>query len=174
MKKSRLIEWLIVFFIGVALTSHLNGYDFISPLIKWVIFCTLGYLISLYLANNIIQGVIDQLYDHIQKQAENDGEPIPNLYSQQLYISGKKIGVYERGLFTGLIAYHISGVATAMFVYITVKMTIDWLNLLRRDEADHWKVKAVRSLVFRTLIGNIMSMGFAFIGGLIFRFGIPK
>jgi hypothetical protein len=126
----------------------------------------IGYLVSLYLGGKIIPTVLEKIKNKILEGARKDNEIIPETYLFELFISGKTLGYYERALFTLLIAFNISGTASGMFAYVTLKMIIDWMNIITKDH-EHIERKGVRSLIFRSLIGSLISMLFAVIGGLI-------
>lgn len=74
------------------------------------------------------------------------------------------VGLVERTFFTILVAFNVSATAVAMIAWVTVKMLYSW------DIA--WSERGnitVRSLVLSALLGNLVSMLFALIGGLICR-----
>lgn len=83
------------------------------------------------------------------------------------YFSPLITGTIERLFFTILVGFNVSGTATAMILWITVKMAADWLLVLK-DGRKSWQ----RQLAFLALLGNMISLLFASIGGLIFRLGI--
>jgi hypothetical protein len=131
-----------------------------------ILWFSIGYLVSVYLGGKIIPTVLNKIKNKILEGAQKDNEIIPETYLFELFISGKTLGYYERALFTLLIAFNISGTASGMFAYVTLKMIIDWMNIITKDH-DHIERKGVRSLIFRSLIGSLISMLFAVIGGLI-------
>jgi len=71
------------------------------------------------------------------------------------------VGITERTFFVILVAFDLSATAVAMIAWITVKMLCNW-NILSGD-----KSITVRSSAFSALLGNLVSMLFALIGGLI-------
>ena len=90
------------------------------------------------------------------------------------HISGLIVGPAERLFFTLIIAFEISGAAVAMMVWITLKMLtsrvysekqakISEKNL--KEEAE--SILSIFNFEFVSLLGNLSSMLFALIGGLI-------
>lgn len=75
-------------------------------------------------------------------------------------------GHYRTLFFTILVAFDVSGTATAMIGWVTVKMLTDWHRILKPDAE-----LGVRSSAFASLLGNMISLIFALIGGLICRLG---
>ena len=82
-------------------------------------------------------------------------------------IPGWFVGSLERLFFTILVAFNISGTAVAMMLWITLKMTrnLDLLKTRDNKEDDLGR----RMFVFSGLLGSMISMLFAVIGGLIIR-----
>lgn len=74
------------------------------------------------------------------------------------------VGLIERTFFTILVAFNMSATSVAMVGWVTVKMLYNW-NILLREREDI----TIRSLAFSALLGNVVSMLFALIGGLICR-----
>ncbi len=74
------------------------------------------------------------------------------------------IGLIERTFFTILVAFNVSATAVAMIAWVAVKMVYNWDIVWRGRENI-----TVRSLAFSALLGNLSSMLFALIGGLICR-----
>jgi hypothetical protein len=111
----------------------------------------------------------------VTKKAEERGESIHDIFTKELDVKGFLVGIVERLLFTMLVAYNISGVVAGMFTYIMIKMAIDWIPQLQKsfqqDEEDSLRIGA-RSLVFVSLLGSLISMLFAVLGGLIWYWGI--
>ena len=82
-------------------------------------------------------------------------------------IPGWFVGSLERLFFTILVAFDISGTAVAMMLWIALKMTrnLDLLKTGEKKEDDSGR----RMFVFSGLLGSMISMLFALIGGLIIR-----
>ena len=74
------------------------------------------------------------------------------------------VGLTERIFFTILIAFNVSATSVAMIVWVTAKMVYNW-NIVLREREDI----TIRSLAASALLGNLVSMLFALIGGLICR-----
>ena len=82
-------------------------------------------------------------------------------------IPGWFVGSLERLFFTILVAFDISGTAVAMMLWIALKMArnLDFLKTGEKKEDDFGR----RMFVFSGLLGSMISMFFALIGGLIIR-----
>jgi hypothetical protein len=110
--------------------------------------------------------LLDLIRGRLLQKARKKGEVIDDkdarLYLESLYLSSKLLGSIERLFFTTLVAFNVSGTATAMIAWIAIKMATDWQRILPRG-AKLW----VRSLAFSALLGNMISLLFALIGGLI-------
>ena len=74
------------------------------------------------------------------------------------------VGLIERTFFTILVAFNLSATSVAMIIWVAVKMLYNWDIVWREREN-----MTVRSLALSGLLGNIVSMLFALIGGLICR-----
>ena len=137
-------------------------------LVWWV----LGLAFSLLLG--LLTGpLLDLIRGRILQKARKKGEVIDDkdakLYLESLYVSSKLVGSIERLFFTILVAFNVSGTATAMIVWISVKMATDWQRILKPDGG-----LGIRSLAFTALLGSMISLFFAVIGGLICRLGNYK
>jgi hypothetical protein len=75
-------------------------------------------------------------------------------------------GLIERSFFTIVVAFDISGTATAMIGWITVKMLAS-----KSYKEDYSKSEGISifKLEFAGLLGNLGSMLFALLGGLIIK-----
>jgi hypothetical protein len=72
-------------------------------------------------------------------------------------------GVTERLFFTIIVAFDISGAATAMIGWITLKLVSNWNRTSPQSpEHEQWSAWA-----FSALIGGLVSMLFALLGGLV-------
>lgn len=132
----------------------------------------LGLFISL-----VIGAIVTSLFLRItrwwvDKKAKQDNQEATELIKKKLYISGFILGLIERPLITVLIAYNISGVAGGIFTYIALKMAIDWIPLLQKEK-DNMNFGS-RSYVFCSLVGNLLSILFAVLGGLVWKGDILK
>ena len=122
----------------------------------------LGFCISLGLGWYLTGEFLERLRNHIDEEAKKDEEfkDIPDIY-----VSAPLIGIIERTFFTVLVAFDVSGTAIAMIGWVTLKLTQNW-HLLAKEPSIYG-----RSLAFITILGNIVSMFFALVGGLICRWG---
>jgi len=131
--------------------------------ILWWLF---GFLVSVGFGAMAIQAGLSCLRQWITQKAKDENIPIPEAYLRELYIPGWLIGIIERVTFTFLVAFDVSGTAAAMFAWVALKMATDWNRLT----ADVESIGA-RSLGLSTLVGDIVSLLFALVGGLICRQG---
>lgn len=73
-------------------------------------------------------------------------------------------GTLERLFFTLLVAFETSGVPAVMVAWIIFKVAPDWDKLKKETTGEDQKGPA-----FTRLLGNVLSMLFALVGGLICR-----
>jgi hypothetical protein len=136
----------------------------------WIIWWIVGLIFSLGLGGwltpkslNCIREKIKEKAKQIDKIGDDEYEEFVGLE----YFSPQITGTIERLFFMILVAFNVSGTATAMVAWITVKMATDWLVVLK-DGKESWQ----RKLAFSALLGSMISLFFALIGGLICRRGI--
>lgn len=110
----------------------------------------------------IIGGVVTWLfiiglerYLRVQKEAETEGD----LRSIPSWLTG----AIERLFFTVAVALNLSGTATAMIGWLTLKMVTNWNRPGGERDAKH-----IRG-AFIALLAGLVSMLFAAIGGYICR-----
>jgi hypothetical protein len=103
----------------------------------------------------------------IDRQAKSENQEAPESITKKLYVSGFILGIIERPLISLLVACDISGVAGGIFTYIATKMAIDWIPLWKKEEGN--MNYGARSYVFCSLIGNLLSVSFGVIGGLVWK-----
>jgi hypothetical protein len=109
--------------------------------------------------------VIPYILDYLRNAIFNEYHEVAIPYYPFL---NPLMGVVERLFFTIIVACEISGTAVAMVSWILVKMVTNWHKIT--DESDNKVIKRGLSLV--SLIGGMISMLFALLGGLIIRGGI--
>lgn len=115
-----------------------------------------------WLSTFILVNVLDS---YIQaKAAERKEEERYDEFVVAADIPSWLVGLIERTFFTILVAFNVSATAVAMIAWVTVKMLYSWDIVWRERENI-----TVRSLVLSALLGNLVSMLFALIGGLICR-----
>jgi hypothetical protein len=72
-------------------------------------------------------------------------------------------GIIERLFFTVLVAFDVAGVPAAMIAWIALKLATNW-------NQDYWKgTSSARLYGFSALIAGLVSMLFAFLGGLVVK-----
>ena len=85
------------------------------------------------------------------------------------------VGLIEQLVFVPLVALspNVSGVLPVMMGWIGIKMAAGWARTAKLDEKDEawrkWKSEA-----FISLFGSLLSMAFAFGGGLICKLSLTK
>ena len=117
----------------------------------------IGWL-STFLLLNVLRSYIKT------KAAERKELEVYDEFMTAADIPSWLIGLGERTFFAILVAFNVSATAVAMIVWVAVKMLYDW-NILWRQRENI----TIRSLALSGLLGNIVSMLFALIGGLICR-----
>jgi len=143
---------------------------------RWVI----GSVVSLIIGQFVTRTFVDRVRSHfkISEQwiATNFDFGLPNL---PCYLTG----TLERVFFTILIAFDVSGVSTGMMTWLLIKVVSNW-NLIypqnrgsikghdsdedQSDKDQRYKAQ-LRRFAYSGLLGTLMSMLFALIGGLICR-----
>ena len=135
----------------------------------WTLWWMIGLAFSLGLGlftGPLLKLIRCRVLRNAQKKGEVIDDKEKQFYLESLYVSAKLVGTIERLFFTILVAFNVSGTATAMIARIALKMATDWQRILPKD-AKLW----VRSLAFSALFGSIISLLFALIGGLICAYG---
>jgi hypothetical protein len=88
-------------------------------------------------------------------------------FSGNEYFPPRITGTLERLFFAVLVGFDVSGTAIAMILWVALKMTAEWLSVIQ-EQREAWKLQTV----FSALLGNVVSLLFALVGGLIFRWKI--
>jgi hypothetical protein len=89
--------------------------------------------------------------------------PKPRLSSGNREVPPWLTGVVERLFFTFLVAFDQAGAPTAMVAWLAVKLATNWNHPAWKENPD------VRTFAFSALLGGLVSMLFAFLGGLVCR-----
>jgi hypothetical protein len=72
-------------------------------------------------------------------------------------------GIVERLFFTVLVAFNVAGIGAPMIAWIVLKLATNW-------NSDYWNTNSLARLYgFSALLAGLVSMLFAFLGGLIVR-----
>jgi hypothetical protein len=133
-----------------------------SPFAQWffglfIFSLGIGWL-AIYLSLKLLRSRIE-----IRASERNETEDLERIVVP-LDIPNWVIGLFERTFFTILVASNISGTSLAMIAWIALKMLSHW-NMMSKERENI----TIRSLALSGLIGNLLSMLFALIGGLICR-----
>lgn len=118
-------------------------------------------------------GINGEADNHTQSSEEEDSLSLP--YG----IKGWFIGAVERMFFTPLVAWNVGGAGIAMIAWITVKYYTFWKKR-RLEPGKSGNTKQTENdqsslavgLAFKSLLSGLVSMFFALIGGLIWRWEI--
>ena len=76
------------------------------------------------------------------------------------------VGVIERLFFTIIVGFDVSGAAVAMVSWILVKMATNWHRIIESGD------NRQRGLALCSMMGSMVSLFFALVGGLIIRAGM--
>lgn len=138
----------------------------------FLIWWSAGLVISLLIGGLATPKLLDCLRGKIKERAQEIDKICEDDYKKFFgleYFSPWITGTIERLFFTILVGFNVSGTATAMIGWISVKMGVDWLLVLKGEgKAQAWQ----RQLAFSALLGSVISLIFALIGGLIFSKGV--
>ena len=113
-----------------------------------------GFAISLGVALFAVPWVLEWLRKDLGDDATLPGEDL----------SGWKVGTFERAFFTVGVAAGMPGVLTAMMLWIAAKMAAHWGA--RSEQAHDLEARRLTAL-----LGRLVSMRFALIGGGVVRMG---
>ena len=129
---------------------------------SWLI----GLLVSLLIGHLVTDIFLNRLRLHIKRKADqrHETEIFNSIMSEPLDAPNWLIGLTERTFFTILVSFNVPATAIAMITWIAVKMVYNWGVLVRENST-----VTHRSLAFSALLGNISSMFFAALGGIICR-----
>jgi len=97
---------------------------------------------------------LEWLREGLGDRSARPGEDLP----------GWKVGTLERAFFTVGVGAGLPGVLTAMMLWIAAKMAADWGS--RSQE-----IQQVEAFRLTALLGGLVSMLFALIGGGVVRMG---
>ena len=138
----------------------------------FLIWWAAGLVVSLLIGGWATRKSLNCIRKRIKQKAEEIDEISNDRYKELFgleYFSPWITGTIERLFFTILVAFNVYGTATAMIVWIGLKIGADWLIVLQYEKKA-WQ----RQIAFSALLGSMISLFFALIGGLIFGKGVPK
>ena len=90
-------------------------------------------------------------------------KPYPSISAPVREFPPLLTGLIERLFFTFLIGFDVVGIPIAMMGWIALKMTNNWASVM----GDQDLKKILLPLISSGFIGSLVSMGFAYLGGLI-------
>ncbi|MGD8361446.1 MAG: hypothetical protein PVJ04_08455 [Gemmatimonadota bacterium] len=113
-----------------------------------------GFSISLVVAAFAVPWVLDWL------RRDLEGESAPGEETVPAWV----VGTVERAFFTVVVAAGLSGVVIAMILWIAAKMAAGW-------GSDAQGIQNSEAFRFTALLGDLVSMIFALVGGGVVRMG---
>jgi hypothetical protein len=117
---------------------------------------TIGLFFSL-----VVGSVVTWLFLKVLRCWLGASEPKPRLSAGSKGVPPWLTGMVERCFFTLLVALDVSGVPTAMVGWLAVKLATNWNHPDWKDKLD------TRTYAFSALLGGLVSMLFALVGGLV-------
>jgi hypothetical protein len=125
--------------------------------------CWIGYIIAVvggipvtYGWSKLLFWLLDRYVPRTAKEIET-GEAAG---LERVWWIAVMVGIFERILITTLVAYDVSGVASFIAGWIGIKMVSGWQK---------WSTgtRYARAAVFMALLGNVMSILFGLVGGIL-------
>ena len=113
-----------------------------------------GFSISLVVAAFAVAWVLEWLRRDLEVESAPREEPVPAWI----------VGTVERAFFTVVVAAGLSGVAVAMILWIGAKMAVGW-------GGGSQGIQNSEAFRFTALLGDLISMMFALVGGGVVRMG---
>jgi hypothetical protein len=113
-----------------------------------------GFTISLVVAAFAVSWVLEWLRRDLEVESAPRDEHVPAWI----------VGTVERGFFTVVVAAGLSGVAVAMILWIAAKMAVGW-------GGGSQGIQDREALRYTALLGDLISMTFALVGGGVVRMG---
>lgn len=113
-----------------------------------------GFTLSLAVAPFVVSWLLERLRTDLGEEPGSPREVIPHWV----------VGTFERGFFTLVVAAGLSGVPMAMILWIAAKMVAEW-------GIGPPETQNLKTLRLTSLLGDLVSMVFALIGGGVVRMG---
>lgn len=169
------MAWILI--VNLVVTAILIvGYGVITcytnELLRVALLLIHGFITALVAGHLWTSIVLRLIRNHIYNETVKREGEIDNVYIDPLAVPGWVVGAIERLFFGTLVTFDISATAAGMVTWILVKMATDWHRIL--GEGKDNLAFGSRSLAFGSLLGGIVSLLFALIGGLICRGALPK
>ena len=143
-----------------------------DKIIPWA----LGLLVSLVVGHFVTKtflkklrlqvGCSDEIWNCFVRKYDKQAQGDTSENFDVKFTSGKLQGIIERVVFTAFVAFDLSGTVVAMMGWLAVKMVT---NLNRGDLP---KGEMTRQRAMTGLLGGMVSMFFALVGGLLCRLKI--
>jgi hypothetical protein len=132
----------------------------------WIGGLFFSLVIGQWLTKKSLLWIRGKIKENAKKIDKIKDEDFNDFYGKE-YFSPAITGSIERLFFTLLVGFNISGTATAMMVWAGAKMAANWAIVIGGAQ-EQWK----RQMAFTGLLGTMISLFFALIGGLIFGKGV--
>ena len=120
----------------------------------------IGFAVSVGVGSIVIRPFMSHFDKYIQKMAEEHGEQLDREV-WNLWLPAWFTGLIERFAFTIFVAIDLPAVGALMAAWIGAKMFDNWQHVLQT------RAHGARSRAFLALLGNLLSMLFATLGGQI-------
>jgi hypothetical protein len=113
-----------------------------------------GFSISLVVAAFAVSWILEWLRRDLEVESAHREEQVPAWI----------VGTVERAFFTVVVAAGLSSVAVAMILWIAAKMAAGW-------SGGSQEIQNGEAFRFTALLGDLVSMTFALVGGGVVRMG---
>lgn len=143
--------------------AQLNAAPVYHTVAGWLI----GYgVVALLVGSYLTWKLWDVLHAYFHRVKKARGWSIEEDLTERLVLYPFLVGVFERTIFTVLIAFQVPGVGGGLMAWIGIKMVSGWNRISKGGTAE-------RMLAFTGLLCSLTSLTFAVLGGLIANGQIP-
>ena len=140
-----------------------------EPTVRVVLLWIHGSVVALVLGHLWTVTALHLIRNYVYGRTLKRQEQIAAIYIDSLALPGWAVGTIERVFFGALVAFDISATAAGMVTWILVKMATDWHRILGSGQQNADPMYGPRSLAFGSLLGSMISLFFALIGGMVCR-----
>jgi hypothetical protein len=140
-----------------------------EPAVRVVLLWILGSVVALVLGHVWTVTALRLIRNYVYVQTLKRQEQIGAIYIDSLALPGWTVGTIERVFFGALVAFDIPATAAGMVTWILIKMATDWHRILGSGQQNKDPMYGPRSLAFGSLLGSMISLLFALIGGMVCR-----
>jgi len=132
----------------------------------WIMGISIALLLGNYLTHKFVKWMRLQIVERAIKLGEKEIKAFTDAMERTPSFPIWLVGTCERLFFLILVAFNFPGTAIAMMGWIAVKMLYNWAIIVPSQDV----TVTDRHLALSALMGNMCSMFFALIGGLICRY----